>query len=293
MSLPSTHTDNTPTPAPAATVGFKLSKPGFDANTAAGANLVFDSSWPSLPIAFDVTIDNPITGFSSRQVIPHKLGFAPFGMGWAYSNDASGINNVGSRFPLMTDTKNIYLSGAQENGPPTYATKLKLRCFQLDLGTDIDYSLAPGDTFNYPYDNNYGVKLVLPNKSISSTDMRDFALHSRCQSPLILAVKTEKTLVAANIITGGSVVQYTNKLAYPVWFYGFIKMGSFNASNVGAVAGAYLPAPYYSQAYPRIFTDGFIAYIEYLTGGSFNDEGATIVVLRDPMFAAKKVTIQY
>jgi hypothetical protein len=297
MGLPvTTNIANSPTPAPASSVGFKVSKPGFNASTTAGENLVFDSSWPSLPIALEVNVPNTITGFSSPNiVIPHNLGFPPFAMVWAYGPDpnGSGINNVVGRFIAMTDDTNVYINGKAEVNPfytNFTATKLRVLIYNLDLSTDIDYALAPGDTFNLPYDKDYGVKVTLPGKDISSTDMRDFAIHSRCQSPLILAVKTQQTVSPSNNKT----VCYISKLSYPVWVYGFIKAGASGlASSLGVPAATYIPAPYYSQAYPRVFTDGFTAYLDWIGTGSFQDEGATILVLRDPMFASNPLTVQF
>lgn len=299
MSLPNTFLDNLNSVAPVSDVGFKISKPGYNARTAAGQNLIFSSGWPSLPIAYEITIDNPITGSSSFASVPHNLNFPPFTMGWAYGNDPSGINGATTRFYMMADSKNFYMYGGQQNHAPFTATKLKLRAFQLDLSKDVNYQLAPGDTFKTPYDPNYGIKFVKSGKSIDSKDMRDFAVHSRCQSPLILAVKTQDTM-AANTIEGPpgtftpvNVVQYTTKLKYPAWVYGFIKMGATLAGNLGGVpVNTYLPSAYYSQSYPRTFTDGFTTYLQYNTGVN-GDNGATLVILRDPMFAATPVTVQF
>lgn len=283
-TLTSPYTDNPPTPAPPATVGFKLSKPGYSADKTAGQNFVFNSSWPSLPIAFETTV----TGTGSLMTVPHNLKFSPFTMIWYSDADPSGIGTVGYRKIVMSNTTNAYFSS-------TAGLKYKVRCFQLDLSDDIDYTLAPGDTFNQPYDPNFGIKLVKPTKDINSTDMRDFAIHSRCQSPLILAVKTEKTIPSANLATGiGNVIQYTSKLSYPVWVYGFIKAGGTLAAGLGVPANTYVPAPYYSQAYPRTFTDGFKAYIGYtVTGPPSPDVGATLVILRDPMFSSNPITVQF
>lgn len=278
MPLPAIYTDNAPTPAQQTNVGFKISKPGYDANRTAGNNFTFNSSWPSLPIAFETTLNNP----ASNQVVPHGLKFAPFAMVWTYGGDPSGLGQVAKRYIAMADGTNIYLSAG--------GTIVKVRAFQLDLSIDVDYALAPGDTFNFPYDNNFGIKAVKPNRSIDSRDLRDFTVHSRAQSPLILAVKTQKTIPAANYGTGiGDVVQYTSKLKYPVWVYGFVKAGATIAGNYGVPVNTYIPAGYYSQGYPRTFTDGFTSYISY----AFGDAGATLVVLRDPMFAASQTTVQY
>lgn len=282
-TLTSPYTDNASTPAPDTTVGFKLSKPGYDASRAAGGNYIFNSSWPSLPIAFETII----TGDGTKMAVAHGLKFPPFAMAWYPGTDPSGVGTVGNRAILSANTTNVYV-------PTAAGVKYKVRCFQLDLSKDIDYTLAPGDTFKTPYDANFGIKVVKPNKDINSKDMRDFAVHSRCQSPLILAVKTEKTIPSANLATGiGNVIQYTSKLNYAVWVYGFVKVGTTLAANLGVTVNTYVPARYYSQSYPRTFTDGFKAYIGYTASGLNQDNGATLIILRDPMFSTTPVTVQY
>jgi hypothetical protein len=288
MSLPSTFLDNISGVPVVSDVGFKISKPGYSALTAAGQNLLFSSGWPSLPIAYEITIPNPITSGSSFAAIPHNLNFPPFTMGWYYYTDPSGIIGASNRFQVMADKTNFYMHGNQSGHAPYSATKLKLRAFQIDLSKDINYQLAPGDTFKSPYDPDYGIKVVKAGKSIDSKDLRDFAIHSRAQSPLILAVKTEQTSNPSN----ADVVQYTTKLAYPAWVYGFIKLGTSLAGSFGVPVNTYLPAQYYSQSYPRTFTDGFTSYVQFNTGVSA-DNGATLVILRDPMFAPTPVTVQY
>jgi len=268
MPLTSPYTNNAATQAPASDVGFKISKPGYDATRTAGSNLVFSSSWPSLPIAFETTITSP-----GSATVAHNLKFPPLTFIWAYGNDPSGIGTISRRSIGTVDSTNVY-------NVPTGVTKVNIKCFQLDISTDIDYILAPGDTFKSPYDANFGIKVVKAGLDINSRDLRNFTLHSRAQSPLILAVKTEKTIPSANLSTGiGNVIQYQNPFKTPVWVYGFVKSS----------ASKYTYTPYYSQAYPRTFTDGLLSYIGY-TG---TDIGASLVILRDPMFAATQTTVQF
>jgi hypothetical protein len=219
-------------------------------------------------------------------------------MVWASGNDPGGTTAASFRYFMPVDATNVYI---RQNGFDDYmslfwsnATKLNIKCFNLDLTQDIDYILAPGDSFNMAYDPNFGIKVVKPNKDINSRDLRDFTVHSRAQSPLILAVKTQATVPAANVGTGiGSVVQYTNRTKNPVWVYGFIKIGSTIATGYGIPVNSYIPAPYSSQAYPRTITDGFTSYIGYNDSGVNADNGASLVILRDPMFAPNPVTVQY
>jgi hypothetical protein len=137
------------------------------------------------------------------------------------------------------------------------ATKLHIKCFQLDLSKDIDYILAPGETFKTPYDNNFGIKLAKPNKTGYSKDLRDFAVHSRCQSALVLAVKTQDT----NDPSQPDNVQYTSKFATPVWVYGYVRGTNGRKYKWAALGG---------QAYPITKTDGFVTNLAYV--GAAGDE---------------------
>ena len=266
-------------------VGFKISKPGYDAKRTVGQNLVYSSSWPSLAVAYETTIPNPITSIGTSGSTPHNLNFPPFTFVWAIGPDPSGLTGsvTSRRIPGCADVdkntvyfKDIGLSGVETDFLYT-ATKLHIKCFQLDLSKDIDYLLAPGETFKTPYDNNFGVKVAKQNKDINSTDLRNFAIHSRCQSALVLAVKTISTSNAANPTT----VQYTNKFSTPVWVYGYVRNTSLK----------YRWAALGGQSYPVTKTDGFVTNLAYI--GAAGDDNVTIVVLRDPMFAPNTIVTTY
>lgn len=276
--------DNTTRAAQPTDVGFKISKPGYDARSTAGSNMIFDSSWPSLQTVFETTIPNTITNFSATATLGHGLTYPPFCMVWAVGPDDSGLTGNPSVQRVLglaeVDKNNIYLNTFNYLGSFDFlfnAPYLHIKCFNIDLTKDIDYDLAPGDTFKYPYDNNYGIKIVKPTKDINSTDLRDFLVHSRAQSPLVMAVKTEQTVNPANPDT----VQYTSKFKYPSWAYGFIVDDTHT----------YRFAPLSGQAYPVTFSDGFTTQLEFLTDAG--DIGATLVILRDPFFAAKQDTATY
>lgn len=266
-------------------VGFKISKPGYDAKRTIGQNLVYSSSWPSLAVAFEKTIPNPITTGGATGSTAHNLNFPPFTFVWAIGADPSGLTGAVSsrRIPGCADVDgtNVYFSDSGLSGIETdflyTATKLHIKSFQLDLSKDIDYLLAPGETFKTPYDNNFGVKVAKQNKDITSTDLRNFAIHSRCQSALVLAVKTQATNDPANPTT----TQYTNKFSTPVWVYGFTR----------STAGRYNWAALGGQAYPITKTDGFVTSLAYI--GAAGDNGVTLVILRDPMFAPNTIVTTY
>lgn len=238
-------------------------------------------------------MDNPGNLGSVVLTIPHNLGYPPLVFGWFYGPDISGIGNVSFRIPLSVDKTNVYISTfsstltSDQQSFMLNSTQINVKALNVDLSKDVDYTLQARTTFNTPYDPNYGIKIAKPGKSSNSQDLRDFVLHSKCQSPLVLAVKTQQTSNAQN----PNVVQYISNLAYPSWVYGFIKIGANFASLASIPVNSYVPAPYYSQAYPETVTDGITSYIQF--NSSPADNGASLVILRDPMFAPTQTTAQF
>lgn len=269
-------------------VGIKISKPTYDATRTTGQNLVFSSSWPSLPIVFELTITSSaqlatFTFINGTYAIPHGLKYPPLAFYW--QPGAGNISNTFSRDIASVDSTYVYVASAFGPGTSTPAVPIDIKAFGIDLRVDADYTLAPGDTSRSAYDPNFGIKVVKSGKDINSKDLRDFILHSRAQSPLILAVKTEKTINPAN--TG--VIQYSSGLKYQTWVYGFVRQIIRGTAPTNK-SDFFLKAPYYSQAFPKTVTDGITSSITF---GGGQASGATLVVLRDPMFAANQVTAQY
>lgn len=278
--------DNTPSPAPTTDVGLKISKPTYNAYQTASENLLFSSSWPSLQIAFEITITTAeqlasyaSTNTEGQYAIPHNLGYSPFSFYWQPSEDASSVTNGSIRSIANVDDTYAYINVSSVATGFTLGVPINIKCFALDLSKDVDYSVPVGNAIRLPYDPNFGIKVAKTNQSPSSKDLRNFVIHSRCQSPLVLAVKTQSTSPTSN----GTTVQYTNKLGYPTWNYGFIKTS----------ASAFHYAPYFSQLYPQTFTDGIITDITYQTGAPFHSIGATLVILRDPFFAPTVTGVTY
>jgi len=224
---------------------------------------------------------NAYTNTAAGIPIPHGLGYPPLAFTWSnfsnFSGTAASATSYG-RSPANVDNTYIYVNPSSTN--PIFVV-----AYAIDLRKDVDYTTYPGNSNQSPYDSNYGIKLVKKNKDINSKDLRDFILHSRAQSPLIQAVKTEKTINPAN----PSILQYTNHMSYPVWVYGFARQ-IIGASAPLSHSDFYKFAQYSAQAYPKTTTNGFVSSINFI-GTSAG--GATIVVLRDPMFAATALTVQY
>lgn len=287
--------DNYPTTTQNSDVGIKISKPYYDAAKTRPENLIFSSSWPSLPIVFEVNIPDAtalatysIAPFTGSYMIPHGLKYPPLAFYWQVS-DVSGKAGMGTVF-LRTiadvDSTYIYIDPPiSMEGLPGVTPPVNVKAFGINLSVDADYA-NPAGANNLPaaYDPNFGIKVSKVNKETTSKDLRDFILHSRAQSPLILAVKTQAT---SNVANTGS-IQYTSKLPYPVWVYGFVRSITGSPAPLSN-ADYYRYAPYYSQAFPRTNTDGTTSSVTFNTFAT----GATLVILRDPMFAATLETVQY
>lgn len=259
MPLPVTHSDNTSTVLPANDYGIKISKAGYDAYTAADNDLLFNSSWPSIQIVM-------IKSVTSGDVINHNLGFPPV----AFILGGDALTTV--MYGQDVDDTNVY--------PRSTGT---LVIYHVDISTDIEYPFTATQSVNTTYDPDYGIKMVKEGGDIDSTDLRDYILHSRCGSPLILAVKTQETVNDSN----PTVVQYTSKIGYPTLNFGYagVNQGQTTLAGTSTYGNkAYIFAPQGGQAYPIAYTDGFTVYVDIVSNSFFNGN-ASVICLRSPMFA--------
>lgn len=255
MSLPiTTLTDNTTNVLATADYGVKVSKAGFDALTARDNDLLMNSSWPSLQIVkvVESTDTTPIAHGLPYPTLAVIIGQDPH----------LPYNNVFS--PIDSDATYVY---------PEVGTVI---IYNLDLTTDVDYPYTDKPQILSTYDNNYGIKMAKKGSDITSTDMRDFILHSRCGSPMVLAVKTEETVSPDN----PNYIQYTNKLGYSTFVFGYV---------YNPFSSRYTVAPPAGQAYPVTFSNGVTSYVQI---NVFSDKGS-LVILRSPMFSNDPVEVTY
>lgn len=256
---------------------LKIAKSGYDVKTAGDVDLAFSSQWPSLPIAAEINTNqfagNALIANPTVINIPHNLGFPPFTIGWTVVNGRSQ-----TLFPDV-DATNIYFNSSFPN-PSTFGY-CNFKCFNLDLTKDVDYpfALPPSPGRTGPVKSSKVFKLAKPHKDISSTDLRDYLIHSRCQSPQILAVKIGNN-------SNGGTLSYTSPLGYTSWVFGYVKGNTFG----GTRKGRYGFAPYHSQAYPvtKIDNSTNTYSISYVAG-----DIAVLVILRDPMFGSTKLSVSY
>lgn len=246
--------------------GIKIARAGFDVRKATDYQLLFNSAWPSIAIAFPSTI-NP---GSAAATVKHGLGFPPFTMAWV----VQGGTFIGRYFPDI-DTQNVYL-----NDPNFVAGNIYyIQCYNLDISKQAFYPFLPPPAASPgPYDKNYGAKFAKSGKSSASSNLNDFIFHTRTQSPAILAVNTTPD-IAQEAGTTGETISYTNPNGYTPWVFGY-----------AIFSGVYTFANPYNQAVPSLFINltGPNTFT-IVTGGG----GGSLVVLRDPLFVANSIQVQY
>jgi len=240
----------------------KGTPPGYDIGTAADYLLSFNSSWP-LPKLHE-------TGNFSGTVT-HGLGYPPFHL---LARPAGGVGTADGRVDQFADEYGVnstVLSRFSGSGTPRYFI------FRLDLTTDFTAPIETGSTTQNAQNDDYVFKMTKPGEDTSSTDMRDFALHSNTRSPALHKVAHGSMSVDA----GGWIATIPHGLSYVPTAFAFIKP---NANSAGLDPDKYtiVPPPvgvgvfYYlvDATSVTLFADGSLlnlAVPEY-----------SVVVLKDP-----------
>jgi len=267
--------DNTSTLIQTQDYGTKIAKAGYDALTAPEQELLFNSSWPSLQIVKVVDLSDYDVSGATLNPIEHGLTFPPFAVLMGEFDTYYGSNSTYNGFyPVPVDETHVYANNTSSSVTPSLT---RLVIYNLDITRDIEYPYKERSGSTVSYDTDYGIKAVKETEDITSSDMRDYLLHSRCQSPLVMAVKTQDTINPANISSGQKLIQYTSPLNFISFAFGFVRW-----TESAFYSNLYTYAPYQGQAYPVMSSNGFKNQLTLI------DEDTTagsIVVLRSPMFS--------
>lgn len=265
----------------AQTAGIKIAQPGFDARTCPDYELIFNSSWPTLAIAIDQTV-NITTDATGAYTFTHNLGFPCLAMAWV----VSGNTTNGRTFPNITSTQLLFsgLTGQTLLSPNTAYT-INVKCYNLDISIPQSYDYLQSAAIAQAYDPNYGIKITKQNKNINSKDLRDFILHSRAASPMVLAIVTEHSATVSSASL--SILNYTNPQNYVPWAFGYVEQTSAGVTS-------YVFAPIANQAYPTFSYSSVSVRMSLITngGGGYTGKGS-LIILRDPLFVSSEVEVTY
>lgn len=219
-----------------ANFGAKVSKPTYSVNDAKDYNLSFSSSWPLLKIAHQgrFTITNRNT---SEVVITHNLGYPPAFL--IFDCPSAGTSRyrsygfiAGGQFATSTTNLKFFSDGSFSGSRDIY-----YYIFRQPLNQNFEAPIINTSTEDTFQDNgDYGIKVTKEGKDITSTDLRDYIIHSGTRMPLIHALKSDLCRDTGLIFPTGKMHSYTHNLGYIPAAFAFVNYGA-NGS------------PYYDTSY--------------------------------------------
>lgn len=215
--------------------GVRLSQFGYDVKTAADYQLIFSSSWPLLKIEHQssFTIPNP----AATATYTHGLGYPPLVLLFDNTTYPSLPFSAATGTVKIDSTKiSININSANVSTPFTGY----LVVFRHSLEQNYQAPIINGVQGGFTSEHDWGLKISKTGKDVSSTDLRDFVIHSSTRSPMIQNVTwgplasngTDFTLVA------------THSLNYGPWFLCFLKQSgnAYYESYFGGAGTDYLKA---------------------------------------------------
>jgi hypothetical protein len=249
--------------------GAKVSQTGFDVLSAADIDLLFSSTWPLLKIEHtDTATYNRGT---SGVIYTHTLGYVPFFVTFRLDSGQVRLNNDPVLYSNSTEIGCL-------GGAGSASVTIRYYVCRLDLKTNFTASIVESTSSTVGIDvADYGIKVTKPTKDITSTDLRDYTVHSGTRSPMIHVVKYGQLVSSGG---GNFDLTYTNNLSYRPIFFAF-----HSADNA-----KFHPLTGYEQAPPKLFANSSD------TNLTIRDISATygsFVVFKDPfsVSAAENVTI--
>lgn len=254
----------------------KVAQPGWNVNIAPDWALVFSSAWPSLQIAFEQTIT--ITPADDVIFVTHNLNYIPLTFAWITVN---GIN-------YGRGGDSVGMSSTQAFLTPQYGftqdVTVSFRCYNLDITQEAEYPLPVSAAAKAAPDLTTGIKIVKQNppRNINSPNMNDFILNSRCQSPAVLTVATQtgQYFNTNGSNPGGMQIEYPLQTSYIPWVLGAVSNGD---AGEGSTYSIYPPTDLnYNQSSNSLL-------LEFGDGNA----GASLIILRDPLFYPNTVRVVY
>ena len=227
----------------------------------ADITLNFSSQWPSIqvnkviyyPAYQGEAVSYPYNPYIKK--IPHNLGYPPLAIGFGVTS-ATPYNVMRG---IDVDSNYIYIPNESLSYP--------------DLECAVIYALDISAPFTYTnYDSEIGD--VLEDETGGVLDLRNFLLHSRAVSPMVLSVVTKDYTLDDLILS------YTTPLDYPTFNFGYLKL----AINSGIlVDNVWKYVPLTSQGFPRLLSNGFLSILNTsVQDGELVADKGSIITLRNP-----------
>lgn len=213
--------------------GVKVSQRGYGVDTK-DFKLLYSSAWPLLTILEQGSFSNKAPG---STLVAHNLGYNPmFLIFHDHQNSTDYSNGIGAAGQVhMIDGFNANVFGINDSVLGYASTATGSRSgyyfiFQVDLEDDYTApNVNTGTISDSPdsQDKDYGIKASKDGEDVSSTDLRDFALHSATRSPMVDSVTTGTKAAGSTPIT------INHSLGYAPWPLSYAKLtsGAFSPSR--------------------------------------------------------------
>jgi hypothetical protein len=204
--------------------GVKVSLPGYSVETAADSNLYFNSDWPIMKIDEALSGSYTMGATSNSTTVNHNLGYPPFTM--VFSNTFGYQGPAGN----VNSTSTTITTGNGDSGH-YYVFRNPLN--QNFQAPQLNLSAPPAGTSN----EDFGIKFSKPGRNASSTDLRDFTIHSATRS--LMVYQTVYQPIKALTDQGFSAdfgLDYINTLPYDPVFFAFYSADNLNFVPLSAVS---------------------------------------------------------
>ncbi len=184
--------------------GIKISQIGYNAKTAPDYGLIFNSSWRSQQIvAFYshvmTTGDIPSNGYIIPITFTHGLGHVYHAESFILSGSDKSII---APFPIFIAKNSVTFDANSSNFTIEKTETVKVGDTLIVLVYNIDIEKSSSYSFDFGeagsasfYDRNVGIKAPSPSKSIDSSDLKDFLVHSRASTPMTMYVGTNNEIL--------------------------------------------------------------------------------------------------
>lgn len=185
--------------------GIKVSQFGYDTRSAPDVGLLFNSSWPNQQIVayFDHTITSEDIIGSEDAAYSGRLKSLTFrhDLGTVYHAEAFFVHindTVSAPLPVKITKKTVSLYTKDSNlGSEAWkdfsiGDRIIVLVYNIDIekNFEYDFNFGVGGLGIGAYDKNVGIKVPSKGKIKESSNLRDFLLHSRASSPMVMYIGT-------------------------------------------------------------------------------------------------------
>lgn len=247
--------------------GVKASLPGFGVETAADQDLYFSSSWPIMKIDENLSGSTTMDANNDPQVITHNLGYPPFTMVFSSALGYYGpANNSNSTTITVQTAPNDSLHYYIFRNP----LNQNFQAPQLNLVT------TPEGTGS----QDFGLKFSKPGKDVSSTDLRDFTIHSGTRSLMVYQTVYQPVGPLTDQTYLGDIgYEYDTTLPYDPVYFAFYTADGQN----------FVPLTASAQTGPKIVFNSITGGIIALTGTAATN--VAFYVMLDPYQTTNLVSV--